>query len=82
MTCKDFISFLTDYLRGELPEGQQALSEKHLEVCSSCVAYLSNYRDTVELSKAAMCDPDGPVPREVPEELVAAVLTARKAGGR
>ncbi len=82
MTCKDFITFLMDYLSGDLPEGQQTLFEKHLEVCASCVAYLSNYRDTVELSKAAMCDPDGPVPEEVPEELVAAVLSARKAGGR
>jgi len=82
MTCKDFIEFLVDYLEGELPKAQQALFEEHLSVCSSCVAYLSNYRDTVELSKAALCDPEGPVPEEVPEDLVAAVLAARKTGGR
>jgi predicted anti-sigma-YlaC factor YlaD len=67
---------------GELPKAQKALFEEHLRVCSSCVAYLSNYRDAVGLSKAALCDPDGPVPEEVPEDLVAAVLSARKAGGR
>jgi len=82
MTCKDFIEFLLDYVEGELPKAQQVLFEEHLSVCSSCVAYLSNYRDTVELSKAALSDPEGPVPEEVPEDLVAAVLSARKAGGR
>jgi anti-sigma factor RsiW len=82
MTCKDFIEFLLDYASGELPKAQRVLFEEHLSVCSSCVAYLSNYRDTVELSKAALCDPERPVPEEVPEDLVAAVLSARKAGGR
>ena len=80
MTCKDFITFLMDYLEGGLPAAQQAAFEEHLSVCDSCVAYLSNYQDTVELLKSAMCDPEGPVPEEVPEDLVAAVLTSRKAG--
>jgi anti-sigma factor RsiW len=82
MTCKDFIEFLVGYLEGELPRDQRALFEHHLSLCDSCVAYLSNYRDTVALSKAAFCDPDAPVPEDVPEDLVAAVLSARKAGGR
>jgi predicted anti-sigma-YlaC factor YlaD len=82
MTCKDFVEFLMDYLEGELPKAQKALFEEHLKVCSSCVAYLSTYQDTVALSKAALGDPEAPVPEEVPEDLVAAVLAARKAGGR
>jgi anti-sigma factor RsiW len=82
MTCKEFIEFLIDYVSGKLPQSQQALFEEHLAVCRSCVAYLSNYRDTVELSKAALCDPGEPVPGDVPEDLVTAVLAARKAGGR
>jgi anti-sigma factor RsiW len=81
MTCKDFIIFLMNYLDGGLPPAQHGAFEEHLSRCESCVAYLSNYRDTVELSKAAMCDPEGPVPDEVPEDLVAAVLASRKAGG-
>jgi anti-sigma factor RsiW len=80
MTCKDFIAFLLEYLEGDLPKAQKARFEEHLSVCGSCVAYLSNYRDTVELAKAALGDPEGPVPEEVPEDLVAAVLSARKAG--
>lgn len=82
MTCREFIEFLLDYVSGELPESEQALFEEHLAVCRSCVAYLSNYRDTIELTKAALCDPDEPVPEDVPEDLVAAVLAARRAGGR
>ena len=82
MTCKDFIEFLIDYVEGGLPNVQQVLFEEHLKVCSSCVAYLSNYRDVVELSKAALCGPDSPVPEDVPEDLVAAVLAARKSGAR
>ena len=82
MTCKDFIEFLSDYVSGELPQTQESLFQEHLKLCSSCVAYLSNYRDTLSLSKAAFCDPEAPVPEEVPEDLVAAVLSARKAGGR
>jgi anti-sigma factor RsiW len=82
MTCKDLIKFLLDYVSGDLPKAQQALFEEHLKVCCSCVAYLSNYRDTLALSKAAFSESDGPIPEEVPEDLVAAVLSARKAGGR
>jgi anti-sigma factor RsiW len=80
MTCNDFITFLMDYVEGDLPAAQQAVFEEHLALCESCVAYLSNYRDTVALSKAAMCDPAGPVPDEVPEDLITAVLASRKAG--
>jgi len=82
MTCKEFIEFLFDYVSGELPKAQKALFEQHLSVCSSCVAYLSNYRDTLALSKAAFCEPEAPVPEEVPEELVSAILMARRAGGK
>jgi anti-sigma factor RsiW len=82
MTCKDFIEFLLDYVSGELPKAQQALFEEHLKVCRSCVAYLSNYRDTLALSKAAFSESEGPVPEEVPEELVVAILSSRRAGGR
>jgi predicted anti-sigma-YlaC factor YlaD len=82
MTCKEFIEFLLEYVSGELPRSQQVLFEEHLAVCRSCVAYLSNYRDTIELTKAALCAPEEPVPDDVPEDLVAAVLAARKAGAR
>lgn len=79
MTCKDFIEFLRQYLGDELPEAQKRLFEEHLAICESCVSYLSNYRDTLSLAKACFSDPDGPLPDAVPEELVSAILAARKA---
>ena len=78
MTCKDFIDFLHEYLSEELPQAQQVRFEEHLAICVSCVAYLSNYRDTMKLAKGAYSDPEGPLPDEVPDELVAAILSARR----
>jgi hypothetical protein len=42
------------------------------------VRYIQTYRDTIALGKAACSEPDEPVGQEVPEELVAAVLKARR----
>jgi anti-sigma factor RsiW len=80
MTCKYFIEFLHQYVEDTLPEAERARFEEHLSLCRSCVAYLSNYRDTMGLAKLVFRDPEGPIPQDVPEELVAAILSARKAG--
>jgi anti-sigma factor RsiW len=80
MSCRDFIAFLDRYLAGEVSAGERARFEHHLAACESCVVYLRTYEETVRLGKAACADPCGPVPTEVPEELVRAVLAARKAG--
>ena len=77
MTCKDFIEFLHQYLGDELPEAQKRLFEEHLAICESCVSYLSNYEDTISLTRSCFSG-DEPVPEDVPEELVAAILAARK----
>jgi predicted anti-sigma-YlaC factor YlaD len=80
MTCREFIAFLQRYLENELPEDQRRRFDEHLAICESCVSYLSNYRDTIELAKACYADPDGPVPEDVPEELVNAILASRRPG--
>ena len=36
---------------------------------------------TVELGRAACAEPEGPVPEDAPDELVRAILEARRAGG-
>jgi anti-sigma factor RsiW len=79
MSCRDLIAFLDRYLAGEVPAGERARFEEHLAACPGCVVYLRTYEDTVRLGKAACGDPDAPVPSDVPEELVRAVLAARKA---
>jgi anti-sigma factor RsiW len=78
ITCQELIGFLYLYLADELPPERKGEFERHLGVCPSCVRYIQTYRDTIALGKAACSEPDEPVGQEVPEELVAAVLKARR----
>jgi anti-sigma factor RsiW len=80
MTCREFIEFLLEYLSGELPQNERAKFEEHLTLCPHCVVYLRSYEETVRLGKAVFTDPDEPVPAEVPEELVQAILASRAKG--
>jgi len=78
ITCRELIEFLNLYLDGELPPERVAEFERHLSVCDSCVSYLATYKETIALGKAACEDLDSPVGADVPEELVAAILLARR----
>ena len=78
MTCREFADFLADYLSGELSPGTRAQFERHLELCPNCVAYLSNYKDTIVLGRTAMAGDDAAVPADVPEGLVKAILASRR----
>jgi anti-sigma factor RsiW len=78
VTCREFADFMADYLSGELRPETTAQFEHHLSICPNCVAYLSNYRDTVALGRQAFDDPDAAVPEAVPEGLVNAILRSRK----
>jgi anti-sigma factor RsiW len=78
MNCREFTEFLHEYLFGNLPAEERAEFEKHLAECPWCVAYLDSYQKTIELEQAAFAGlEDAPLPAEVPEELVQAVLRAR-----
>jgi anti-sigma factor RsiW len=80
LTCRDFVEVLMAFLDGELDAAQRAAFESHLVACPACERYLDSYKTTVALGKS-LCEPedlDGPVPLEVPEELVQAVLAARR----
>lgn len=81
VTCQTFVEFLMDYLSGGLPESQRNEFDEHLAACVACVAYMKTYTETIELGKAAFKDPDAPVPADVPEDLVKAILAARGANG-
>jgi len=76
LTCRELIDFLMAYLDGELPAAQRADFERHLGVCPPCLNYLETYKETVRLGKA--CCADDALPADVPEELVRAILAARR----
>ena len=78
MTCREFVEFLRHYVSRELPDSQLARFEEHLAECPSCAAYMSTYLETVRLGKAAFSELDEELPDDVPEELVEAILSAKK----
>ena len=77
MTCKEFVDFLMAYLDEELPQGERSTFEGHLVDCPPCKVYLETYRETVALGRGC-CRDDDPVPDDVPDALVNAILAARK----
>lgn len=81
MTCRDFIDFLWRYVAEELPPDERLAFDAHLAVCPDCVDYLRSYRETVRLGKDAFPPDDSPVPEEVPEDLVRAILATQARGG-
>jgi anti-sigma factor RsiW len=77
LTCEELIDFLAAYLDGELPADARARFERHLSLCPPCVDYLAGYRESVRLGKRAYA-PEADLPADVPDELVAAILAARR----
>ena len=80
MTCREFADFMADYLSGELPIDTRVAFDEHLRVCVNCQRYLAGYEETIRLGKRAFADDEAAVPPQVPEELVQAILRARRAG--
>jgi anti-sigma factor RsiW len=78
MTCRDFIEFLLQYQAGELPALERAVFDRHLSLCSACRDYLANYQRTIALERLAFGGMDDPIPADVPEDLVQAILAARR----
>ena len=81
LTCREFAEFLMAYEDGELSPAERARFDDHLGACPDCVAYLESYRDTVALGRKAFADEDADARAAVPEDLVRAVLAARKRTG-
>ena len=81
MTCREFAEFIAQYLASELPSAQQEAFDRHLSLCTNCARYLEQYRRTMELSRLAFDKDEAPLPADVPEDLVQAILRARKAVG-
>ena len=79
ITCRQFEDFILAYLEGALPGRQKFVFETHLKVCRECRDYLAAYQRTIEVSRRAFDRPDSPVPDDVPEDLVKAILAARDA---
>lgn len=81
MTCREIADFISDYLAGQLPGGIMVPFEHHLSRCPNCVNYISSMRSTIDLSRQAFEQQSIDPPLPVPEELVQAILAARRSNG-
>lgn len=74
ITCKEFEDFVLRYLEDELSDKQRSVFERHLRMCRE---YLDAYRRSMEIAEAVLAPPGEPVPDDVPEDLIKAILDAR-----
>lgn len=79
ITCNEFEDFILAYLEDDLPQKQKPVFEMHLKVCRECRDYLQAYRATMELAKNTLKAESQLLPEDVPQDLVKAVLAARRA---
>lgn len=79
MKCKEFNDFLGEYLEEELDDKARSVFEAHLQICPPCYGYLDSYKDVVRMGKVCCQDPEAEVPGDVPQNLIDAILAARKA---
>jgi anti-sigma factor RsiW len=78
VTCREFADFMSDYLSGELPPEVRARFDDHLVRCANCRRYLMSYQESLKLGKHAYDDDGLDLPADVPEDLVRAILGARR----
>jgi len=78
MKCRELAAFLMDYVSGELPQESRAHFEFHLSKCKNCHEYLAQYEMTVKAGKIACGEFSDELPANMPEDLIKAVLAARK----
>jgi len=79
ISCEVFETFVLDYLEGELPAAKRRVFERHLKLCRECRDYLTAYQASLDLAKLGMKEAEKRVDlSDVPEDLVKAVLAARK----
>ncbi len=77
MTCREFVEFLWRYTEDDLSPTERTTFDDHLTKCPHCVKYLQQYQDTVRIGKTAVAPSTDPLPTNVPEDLIQAILKAR-----
>jgi anti-sigma factor RsiW len=78
LTCRECVEFLMDYLEATLAVDVRATFERHLAACPNCVRYLESYKTTTSVCKKVFQSRDGETAPAVPEELIQAILAARR----
>lgn len=79
ITCAEFEEFIADYLENRLTPSEKRVFEWHLRMCRDCRSYLAAFRLATDMGRQVLASASEPVPDEVPEDLVSAILAARRA---
>lgn len=78
ITCAEFEDFMIAYVDDELAPKQKRIFEFHLAVCRECRDYLAAYRSAMTITRDTLDAQTADMLENVPEDLVSAVLAARK----
>lgn len=76
MNCRECAEFLMDYASGDLPAEVRATFERHMQACKNCEEYLRQYESIAAAGRRAFEGEEGAC--DIPEELVRAILAARR----
>jgi len=78
ITCREFEDFVQRYLDDELSRKQRSIFELHMRLCRECREYLAAYRRSLEIGREVFRSGDDPVPEDLPEDLIKAILETRR----
>ena len=78
LTCREFEEFVLAYLDGELTQKQLTRFNLHLRICRECRDYMAAYQRALDINKAVLGAPEEPVPDDVPDDLIKAILETRR----
>jgi anti-sigma factor RsiW len=79
LTCKDFLSELSDYLDETLDAEMRAKLERHLDLCPNCWVIADTTRKTIRIYKGM---DSLPIPPDVESRLMQALEKKMAAKGR
>jgi len=79
LTCKDFLSELSDYLDETIDAELRAKLEKHITECPNCWVIADTTRRTIKIYKGMEAHP---VPEDVQSRLLQALEKKMAAKGR
>ena len=77
VTCREFESFIIDYVEGELSDRQRKMFDWHMVICPMCKVHFETYRKAIELGQKVFEEESDEVPESVHSELVNAVIASR-----
>lgn len=78
LTCRELLDLLYELVADELGPEARRDAEAHLDICEACRFYLQNYQITLDLLARVGETPEAPVPDEVPDALIEALLATRR----